>query len=125
MNKPGPERVPTTAWSSLEPYTQLLRALLPRMNSLSVFDARGHMHWSSDAAMPPEVSGLVVEAAKEAVRERGLAGIQRMAGNDPFYLFWLNSDDAAADAPPFAVVVIGFRHSSDSEQRTVAALFAQ
>jgi diguanylate cyclase (GGDEF)-like protein len=120
MNKPGPERVPTTAWSSLEPYTQLLRALLPRMNSLSVFDARGHMHWSSDAAMPPEVAGLVVEAAKESVRERSLAGIQRMAGNDPFYLFWLTSDDAAADAAPFAVVVIGFRHSSETEQRTVA-----
>jgi len=66
MNKPAPEPAPTTTWSSLEPYTQLLRALLPRMSSLSVFDARGHMHWSSEMTVPPEVSTQVVESVKQA-----------------------------------------------------------
>ena len=37
---------PVVADPSLEPYAQLLRALLPRMNSLSVFNALGGLHWS-------------------------------------------------------------------------------
>ncbi|HEY6453398.1 MAG TPA: EAL domain-containing protein [Steroidobacteraceae bacterium] len=90
------------------------------MSSLSVFDARGHLHWSSEMAVAPEVAGAVVEAVRESALEPGSAGMQRMAGAEPIYLFYLMADDAAADAPPFVVVAIGFRSSTEGEQRTFA-----
>ena len=120
MSKSAPERAPTTPWSSLEPYTQLLRALLPRMNSLSVFDPHGHMHWSSEMSVAPEIASVVAEAVKDSVREPGSFGVQRMAGSEPIYLFWLMADDAAVDAAPFVVVAISFRQNSDGEQRSFA-----
>jgi diguanylate cyclase (GGDEF)-like protein len=109
-----------TPWSSLEPYTQLLRALLPRMNSLSVFDARGHMHWSSEGSVAPEISTAIVDSLKDPSRDPGAAGIARMAGSEPIYLFWLMGDDVSPDNSPFVVVAIGFRQNSDNEQRTFA-----
>jgi diguanylate cyclase (GGDEF)-like protein len=120
MSKSALERAPTTPWSSLEPYTQLLRALLPRMNSLSVFDPHGHMHWSSEMSVAPEIASVVAEAVKDSVREPGSFGVQRMTGSEPIYLFWLMADDAAVDAAPFVVVAISFRQSSDGEQRSFA-----
>ena len=118
MSKSSPERAPTNPWSSLEPYSQLLRALLPRMSSLSVFDARGHMHWSSEMTVAPEIAAAVAESVMDPAREPGSFGLQRMAGSEPIYLFWLMSADAAPDAPPFVVVAIGFRPSSDGELRS-------
>jgi diguanylate cyclase (GGDEF)-like protein len=109
-----------TPWSSLEPYTQLLRALLPRMNSLSVFDARGHMHWSSEGSVAPEISTAIVDALKDPSRDPIAAGVARTAGSEPIYLFWLMGDDVPADNSPFVVVAIGFKPNSDSEQRTFA-----
>jgi diguanylate cyclase (GGDEF)-like protein len=97
-----------------------LRALLPRMNSLSVFDARGHMHWSSEGSVAPEISTAIVDELKNMAPDPMSAGLQRMAGSEPIYLFWLMADDVAADGLPFVVVAIGFRHSTDGEQRTFA-----
>jgi hypothetical protein len=119
MSKPAPESEATTPWSSLEPYTQLLRALLPRMSSLSVFDARGHMHWSSEMSVSPELSGAVASAARDSAHDPGSFGVQCVAGSEPTYLFWLLADDAAPGAPPFVVVAISFR-ASDGEQKSFA-----
>lgn len=120
MSKPGPDRAPTTPWSSLEPYTQLLRALLPRMSSLSVFDAQGHLRWSSEGSVAPEISTAVVDELKKAPQDPTSAGVQRMAGSEPIYLFRLMGDEATADNLPFVMVAIGFRPSADGEQRTFA-----
>jgi diguanylate cyclase (GGDEF)-like protein len=103
----------------LEPYTQLLRALLPRMSNLSVFDPQGHMHWSSEMSVASEVGAKVADAVKSA-REPGSPGVQRMIGNEPFYLFWLMSDEPGIDTLPFVVVAIGFRHTTDGELRSFA-----
>src|SRR5471032_138723 len=119
MTKTASERGSTTSWSSLEPYTQLLRALLPRMNSLSVFDPQGHLHWSSEMSVPPEIAGVVAQAVKDG-REPGSAGVQRAVGAEPFYFFWLMADEPGIDALPFVVVSIGFRHTGDGEQRSFA-----
>jgi diguanylate cyclase (GGDEF)-like protein len=119
MTQSVPERAPTSPWSSLEPYSQLLRALLPRMSSLSVFDPHGHLHWSTEMAVGPELSTLIAEAAKRAASEPGVPGVQLMAGNEPVYLFWLMRDEAS-DTTPLVVVSIGFRPSSDGEQRSFA-----
>ena len=119
MTKPASDRGSTTPWASLEPYTQLLRALLPRMNSLSVFDPQGHLHWSSEMSVPPGIAGVVAQAVRDGI-EPGSAGTQRAVGNEPFYFFWLMRDEPAIDALPFVVVSIGFRHTGDGEQRSFA-----
>ena len=119
MSKTAPDLGSATPWASLEPYSQLLRALLPRMSSLSVFDARGHMRWSSEGSVPPEISTAIVDSLNDAGRDPMSPGILRMAGSEPVYLFWL-VDDAATDNKPFVVVAISFRQSSEGEQRTFA-----
>ena len=89
------------------------------MNSLSVFDPLGHLHWSSEMSVPPEISAVVAQAVKDG-REPGSAGVQRAVGSEPFYFFWLMADEPAIGALPFVVVSIGFRHTGDGEQRSFA-----
>jgi diguanylate cyclase (GGDEF)-like protein len=93
---------------SLEPYAQLLRALLPRMNSVSVFNALGELHWSTEMSVEPALIALLRETIKKAQSDLTGSGEQCMAGSEPTYLFWLRRDDA--DPPtPFAVVAICFK----------------
>src|ERR1700678_2589109 len=81
MNTPALGR-PATAASSLEPYAQLLRALLPRMDTLSVFNARGELYWASEGAVGPEVSGIVPLSISTAEKEPAAAGEQRLARDE-------------------------------------------
>ncbi|MEJ0005068.1 MAG: hypothetical protein WDM77_01390 [Steroidobacteraceae bacterium] len=46
-------------WESLEPFSQLFRALMPRAANIAVFDAAGRMRWSSDATIGPDLSSRV------------------------------------------------------------------
>jgi diguanylate cyclase (GGDEF)-like protein len=99
----------SNAWTSLEPYVQVLRALLPRISHLSVFNASGELHWSSEMAVDPELISLVPETLRAAEAEPASPGEQRMAGHEQAYLFWLRRDDGVPNAAPFAVVAIGCR----------------
>jgi diguanylate cyclase (GGDEF)-like protein len=120
MNTPASGR-PAHAASTLDPYAQLLRALLPRMQSLSVFNARGELHWASEMAVGPEFAELVPSSITAAEREPAAPGEQRVAQGEPVYLFWLRRDDGAMPAKPFAVVAINFRSgNAESEQRSFA-----
>lgn len=98
-----------SAWTSLEPYVQVLRALLPRISHLSVFNASGELHWSSEMAVDPELMSLVPETLRAAASEPNSPGEQRTAGHEQAYLFWLRRDDGVPNAAPFAVVAIGCR----------------
>jgi diguanylate cyclase (GGDEF)-like protein len=100
---------PAVADPSLEPYAQLLRALLPRMNSLSVFNALAGLHWSSAMTVEPALLALIAPTIRKAESEPAGHGEQCMAGAEPTYLFWLRRDDAAESAAPFAVVAISFK----------------
>ncbi len=116
MNTPVAGR-PAVADPSLEPYAQLMRALLPRMNSLSVFNAAGELHWSTEMSVEPSLMKLVPEAIRNAQSDPASNGEHRMAGNEPSYLFWLRRDDGA-DPTPFAVVAICFKPGNgEAEQR--------
>src|SRR5580658_2089709 len=119
MNTPALGR-PATAASSLEPYAQLLRALLPRMDSLSVFNSRGELYWSSEMAVGPELSGVVPSSLSAAESEPAANGEQRLTRGEPVYLFWLRRDDGTLPATPFAVVALNFRpgNSEAGEQRS-------
>ena len=97
MSKTAPDSAASAEWSSLEPYAQLLRALLPRMSALSIFDPRGTLHWSTAMAVAPELQSVVAEAVKESLREPGALGVQRIVGNEPIYLFWLLPDRERRD----------------------------
>ena len=108
MNTPVPAR-PAVADMSLEPYAQLLRALLPRMNSVSVFNALGELHWSTEMAVEPALTAALRETIKNAEADPVGHGEQRMAGSEPTYLFWLRRDDGAEPSTPFAVVAICFK----------------
>jgi diguanylate cyclase (GGDEF)-like protein len=107
---------PAAADSSLEPYAQLFRALLPRMSSLSVFNSRGELHWSSEMAIGPDIMGLLPETLRAAENDPVSYGEQRTANGEPVYLIWLRRDDVAAPVKPFAVIAISFR-PSDGDAR--------
>ncbi|MGH8207928.1 MAG: putative bifunctional diguanylate cyclase/phosphodiesterase [Steroidobacteraceae bacterium] len=135
MPNPVPGRAPTRAaedirpavsgWTSLEPYVQVLRALLPRISHLSVFNARGELHWSSEMAVDPELMCLIPETLEAAVQEPNAPGQQRTAGHEQAYLFWLRRDDGIPSAAPFAVVAIGCRPGGgDGDRRAFSFVHA-
>jgi diguanylate cyclase (GGDEF)-like protein len=118
MNTPALGR-PATAASSLEPYAQLLRALLPRMDTMNVFNSRGELYWSSELAIGSELGGIVASSIGAAEVEPAASGEQRMVRGEPVYFFWLRRDDGSMPPTPFAVVAISLRHSSNEhEQRS-------
>jgi diguanylate cyclase (GGDEF)-like protein len=124
MNIPVPER-PAVADPSLEPYAQLMRALLPRMNSLSVFNALGELHWSTQMSVEPALMALIPETIKNADRDRAGHGEQRLAGDEPTYLFWLRRDDGADPPTPFAVVAICLKPgNADADLRVFSFVHA-
>src|ERR1700736_3540221 len=49
-------------WGSYEPYVQLVRSLLPRATSVSLFDAAGAMRWTSETTTGPDFYDLVENA---------------------------------------------------------------
>src|ERR1700689_705223 len=123
MNTSVPGR-PVVADPSLEPYAQLLRALLPRMNSLSVFNALGELHWSTEMAVEPSLIALIPQTIRSAETDPSGNGEQRMAASEPTYLFWLR-DDGADPPTPFAVVAIGFRPgNADADLRAFSFVHA-
>src|SRR3569833_1159843 len=101
-NAPGPVRmaVPLNKneatpdpWGSFEPYVQLVRSLLPRAISVSVFDAGGVMRWSRETTTGPDIHDLVEQAlAVSGPRPQG-PGLQRMLdGYLPVYLFCIRDE---------------------------------
>ena len=58
-------------WSELEPYAQLIRALLPRAAGISVFDPEGELRWTSEPSVAADLPRLVTPVGG------GLGGTQR------------------------------------------------
>ncbi|MGH8297406.1 MAG: bifunctional diguanylate cyclase/phosphodiesterase, partial [Steroidobacteraceae bacterium] len=82
------------AWVGFEPYAQLCRTLLPRARNISLFDARGTLRWSSDAAAAADLKPLVEGALAVEARSAGeTAGdLHLLPGNVPAYLCWIRND---------------------------------
>jgi len=80
-------------WSSFEPYVQLVRSLLPRATSVSLFDAAGAMRWSSETTTGPDFYSLVEDALTAAgPRPQGPGLVRMLDGNLPVYLFWIRDE---------------------------------
>jgi diguanylate cyclase (GGDEF)-like protein len=94
--------------ASMEPYAQLVRSLLPRAASVSLFDNTGKLLWSSTSSANPDLFAVVLQAIGEReARPKGSAedvGLHCALPDDgPAYLFWLR-DAAGAVAATAAVV---------------------
>lgn len=84
---------PPDPWNGFEPYGQLCQALLPRARSLSIFDARGALRWSTDAAAAAELGAIVAGALGTARSTPGRAGdLHMLPGNAPVYVCWIRDD---------------------------------
>ena len=61
-------------WEALEPYAQVMRALLPRVLSVTVFDPNGKLRWSTEATTGPDLVHLIGEVRADARGEAAAAG---------------------------------------------------
>ena len=109
--------------SELETYSQLLRALLPRMLGVSIFNAAGELYWSNEMAVDDALGKLVAESMRQARDEPGSAGIWITDG-EPIYIFWLWRTSGLAPVAPFASVLVRCRAGADSENRSLAFVHA-
>src|SRR5881394_733831 len=94
--------------NSMEPYAQLVRSLLPRAASLSLFDNTGKLLWGSTPSINPDLFALVLQAIAQF--ETALGNRSDCAGqhcslpdDGPAYLFWLR--DAAGNVAAIVAVV--------------------
>ena len=80
-------------WGSFEPYVQLVRSLLPRASSVSLFDATGAMRWSSETTTGPDFHNLVEDALTSGgPRPQGPGMMRMLDGTQPVYLFWIRDE---------------------------------
>ncbi len=109
----GPGR-PTDAWSGFEPHAQLCRSLLPRAQTIAVFDARGGLRWSTDQAAADAlkpVAAAAVAAARAAADSPG--DLHMLPGNAPAYVSWIRDESRH----PLAILAIACA-ASESEVRS-------
>jgi diguanylate cyclase (GGDEF)-like protein len=99
-------------WGSFEPYAQLIRSLMPRAISVSVFDAAGEMRWTSETTTGPDLVNLVGDVLSNAREQRDSAGeLRLLEGSLPVYFCWLRNDLKAL----VAIVAVVCRPNSTGE----------
>jgi diguanylate cyclase (GGDEF)-like protein len=107
-----------SAPATYEPYTQLFRALFPRLTALSIFDAQAELLWSTEMASDNDMRRLVTETLQHAQIDPIAQGQSAtLRGDEPLYFFWLRRDDVLMDAQPFAVVAILCRPGLQVDRR--------
>ncbi len=122
MAEPGNTQSTTSPWGSPEPYVQLVRSLLPRAGSVSLFDAEGELRWSSETLTGPDLPHFVAEALSSAHNNPSSAGELRMlGGNQPAYLCWLRDDNQK----PIAIVTVVCRPGGDQDSEARTFSFSQ
>jgi diguanylate cyclase (GGDEF)-like protein len=77
--------------TTLEPYGQLIRMLMPRAQSIAIYDRMGVPAWMSDGRDVPELRRLLQEAlsAESRAGERSTGRMQPMDGEHAVYVFLL------------------------------------
>ena len=112
---------PADPWSGFEPYAQLCRSLLPRARTISIFDARGVLRWSTDTAaaaiLKPVIAGSLV-AAQSAAESAG--DLHALPDNAAAYVCWIRDDARHL----LAAVVIACPPSGDVEARSFSLVHA-
>jgi len=106
-----------------ESYTQLLRALLPRMIGVSIFGAAGEVLWSNEMSVDESLGKLVSHAMGATAENPGAPGVLITDG-EPLYIFWLLRASGPDQGKPFAAVLLRCRAGSEKEQRSLAFVYA-
>jgi len=100
--------------TSLDPYGQLLRMLLPRASGIAIYDRTGTPLWISEGCDGPDIPQLIEEALTLARAPQPVAedrdGIQRSWGADTGYVFILREASELLGA--VAVSLRGTKESS-------------
>jgi diguanylate cyclase (GGDEF)-like protein len=101
----------------MEPYAQLVRSLLPRAASVSLFDNTGKLLWGSAASTNPDLFALVLQAIAQLEGPLGKQGNGDgqhclLPDDGPAYLFWLR-DGTGAVAAIVAVICNRIRVDTD------------
>jgi diguanylate cyclase (GGDEF)-like protein len=108
-------------WGSFEPYVQLVRSLLPRASSVSLFDAEGGMRWASETTTGPDFHSLVENALAAGGANPQGPGLMRMLdGNLPVYLCWIRDDAEQL----IGIVAVLCRQSGDTDSENRGFAFA-
>jgi hypothetical protein len=90
----------------------MIRSLLPRAISVTVFDAAGDMRWTSETTTGPDLANLLGEVLSNANRDRSSPGELRvLEGGLPVYFCWLRNDLHAV----VAIVAVVCRPNSTGE----------
>src|SRR5579862_545993 len=111
------------AGAEFEAYTRLLRALLPRLTGVGIFNGAGETVWSSDLVTNTALPKIIAEAMRNAGAQPDSPGVMVNDG-EPMYIFWLWRPGEAAPALPHSAVLLRCKAGSQNEQRTVAFVHA-
>src|SRR4051794_38819752 len=102
----------TDPWGSFEPYAQLIRSLMPRAISVTVFDADGEMRWTSETTTGPDVAQLIADVLPNArANNAGTGELRSLENSPPVYFCWLKDDRQKL----VAIVAVVCRPSSAGE----------
>lgn len=81
-------------WVQLEPYAQLITALVPRAAGVELYDPEGELRWSAGSDATADLASAIADLQDRARTLRDEPGeLITLAGGVPCYLFWLRSDD--------------------------------
>ena len=116
-------QVTSTGRSELETYAQLMRALVPRMSGVSIFNAVGEVYWSNEMTVHAATVRQVAESMSAARNEPGAPGILIDDGQ-PLYIFWLWHTGGSGPVAPFAAVAVRCKAGLQSEQRTLLFVYS-
>jgi diguanylate cyclase (GGDEF)-like protein len=114
MTGPVSKDAGNEGWGWLEPFSQLLRVMMPRAATIAVYNAAGRMRWSNDSTMGPDLTSRV-DAMLPVAHDRSSGdGALELLGEQPAYLFWIRRDSGAL----LAVVAVLTRSApNESEPR--------
>jgi len=88
---------PVSRSTTLEPYGQLIRMLMPRAQSIAIYDRMGVPAWMSDGRDVPELRRLLEESlsAELGPGERSTGRMQPMDDEHGVYVFLLRDGEGA------------------------------
>ena len=81
----------TSAAATYAPYSQLIKMLLPRSISVTIFDHEGEVAWSSDGYARPEITELLEQHLTDVTRSHGT--ICETSSGQAAFLEHLNSEN--------------------------------
>jgi len=120
MSAAGKQSGDTNNWGSFEPYAQLVISQLPRAASVTLFDSKGELRWSTDPTTGPDLVALIEETLAVTDAAPDSHGELRMlAGGLPVYVCWLRSDTGSR----IAILAISCR-AADTEPRSFSLVHA-